>query len=260
MLSGVGGNFVQDEGAAAFASKGDAPVLSPLLLLPPVGTCTAQTTSLNNDRPLPSSIPEALMAVLTGPGMNAGSQLTVRGSGGSRGIVRINHANGYYRSQLGEAGPHADRRAPKLFLEPGEFTLASPGGKEIGAFEAKFAIHDSFEWTDSSSIIDRANGTTVHWRNASPDHLMVMMGNNVDQESTAVGTVVCVAPASRGEFTIPPQLLANIPLSKDVPGVRYDQLYLSSMSAKPSATIHATGLQNGSVISLYTMVRSVDYR
>ena len=50
---------IDDEAAVAFASAVDRPLL-PLLLLPPPGTCTAYTKTLQDDAALPNSISSAL--------------------------------------------------------------------------------------------------------------------------------------------------------------------------------------------------------
>ncbi len=194
------GDFIEDQATAVFASPGDQPVSSPLLLLPPAGTCTAYTSSLQSDTPLPNSISAALVSLLGGRGIDAGPKLELRGGSARRDIVRVNQVTGYYQGKLFEAGPHANRRAFKLFLDPGDFSFSAAGGSGIAAFETMFSVRDSFEWTDSSLIIERSKGLTIHWRDAPRDHFIVMLANNVDQLSTAVGTTVCVAPASSGQF------------------------------------------------------------
>ena len=261
------GDFVSDEAAAVFASpKGGADV-SPLLTLPPPGTCTAYTTSLQSDAPLPNSISSALVSLLGDRGLDAGSQLVLRRSVDSREIVRVRGVSGYYRGRLGEAGPVANRHAPALFLAPGEFMLSSAGGKQIGAFDVPVSVNDSFEWTNRIELdrIDRVRGVTIRWRGVGkPDeargHLIAMLATNLDQITTAAGSALCVADAAASEFTIPARMLGNIPASRDLPGVRYDQLFVTSLPARPSAELRAQGLASGAVITLYTIGRFVKYR
>jgi hypothetical protein len=249
-----------DEAAVTFASKDALPVLSPLLLLPPPGTCTAYTGSLQDDAVLPNSISGALISLIRNRGLDAGPQLTARGAGQTRVVFSENGVNGYYRARLGQAGPAASRRAPALFLEPGEVMLAGPGGSDIGAFEVRFAAPTPFEWTnrEALAVVERARGLTLRWRGASG--LVVILANNVDQLTTASGTCLCVERASAGVFTIPSAMLANLPISRDLPGVSLDRLYVSSFLEGAAAEIRAAGLDRGVALSLYAIGRAIPYR
>jgi hypothetical protein len=255
-------DFIDDQAAVTFASKDDRPVLSPLLLLPPAGTCTAYTSSFQSDAALPNSISGALISMLSGRGLDAGPQLTLGSAGRNRPVYRVNGVQGYYLGNLGQAGPGASRRAPPLFLDPGEFTLKGPGGQDIGSFEARISSSLPFEWIDRDSIevIDRSHPLMVHWRDAASRRLIVILASNVDQLSTAIGTCLCVADSRAGEFAIPAAVLANLPASRDLPGIPYEQLYLSSLPAGPAPPMRATGLKSSAVISLYTIGRFVQYR
>jgi uncharacterized protein (TIGR03437 family) len=251
---------IDDEAVVAFASAGDRP-LSPLLLLPPPGTCTAYTSTLQDDAALPNSISSALASLIASRGLDAGPQLTIRGAGQSRQVIRINSVPGYYRGRLGQSGPNTSRRASPLFLNPGEFTVAGLGGKDIGSFNAGFAAPLSFEWNDDDSLpaIDRSHPLVLKWREAPRGSRIVILATNLDQATTATGTSLCVADGGAGRFTIPPAILANLPASKDTPGARRDQLLLSSIAAQPVA-IQASGLEHGVVVALYTIGRFVRYR
>ena len=69
-------DLINDEVAVMFISKDDLPVLSPLLLLPPPGACTAYTSSFQASPPLPNTISDALVSLMGGRGLDAGSKLT----------------------------------------------------------------------------------------------------------------------------------------------------------------------------------------
>ncbi len=255
------GDFISDDASLVFAPKHDAIATSPLLMLPPAGTCSSYAVNAQSDDALPNSISAALASLLGTRGLDAGSQMSLRRGEDSRAIVRVNRVPGYYRGQLGEDGPHRNPRAPALFLAPGDFAISSPGGKQIGAFDAHFSVQEDFEWTgrDALSTIDRARGVTIRWRGAKPDHRIVILASNLDQITAVGAACLCVADAARGEFMIPAAMLGNIPASRDMPGVRYDQLFVTSLPSKPAA-FHAAGLANGTVISLYTKGRFVEYR
>lgn len=260
--AGESADFVDDQAAVTFASKDDRPLLSPLLLLPPAGACTAYTSSFQSAHGLPNSISDTLISVLAGRGLDAGPQLTIKTAGRNRPIYRVNGVPGYYRGNLGQAGPRASRLAPPLFLDPGEFTLTGSAGEDIGSFEVRAPAPLSFEWTDRDSIqvIDRRRPLVLHWRGLSSNSLIAIVASNVDQLTTAIGTCLCVADGRAGAFAIPPAVLANIPASRDLPGISYEQLSLSSLDGGPAPPMRAKGLQNSAVVSLYTMGRFVRYR
>lgn len=253
---------VDDEATVTFASKDDRPVLSPLLLLPPPGTCTAYTSSFQDDVALPNSISAALISLLKGRGLDAGSKLTISRDRQSRNVIRENGVPGYYRGRLGQIGPTASRRAPPLFLEPGDLSLDGTGGKDVGAFHVSFHAPTPFEWTDRDSLAPIARGSTllVHWHDPSGGHLIVILATNVDQLTTAIGTCLCVVNSAVGGFAVPPAVLANLPVSRDIPGIPYDRLYLSSIGTSAPPPIQATGLDTGAVVSIYTIGRFVQYR
>jgi len=107
---------------------------------------------------------------------------------------------------------------------------------------------------------------TIRWRVAggrhdeAGGHLIAILASNLDQITTAAGSALCVADAAASEFTIPARMLGNIPASRDLPGVRYDQLFVTSLPARPSSEFGAQGLASGSVMTLYTIGRFVKYR
>jgi uncharacterized protein (TIGR03437 family) len=254
-------DFFDDEAAVVFAANKDRPALSQLLLLPPEGTCTAYTSSFQEDAPLPNSISASLASLIAGRGLDAGSQLSIREAGQNRNIVRVNGVPGYYRGRLGEAGPNASRRGPRLFLNPGELHLIGSGGTEIGAFDVGFPAPLPFDWSDreSLSVVDRSKPLELHWRDAPAENLIVILATNVDEVTTAMSTALCVAGAPAGHFTVPPAILANLPASMDSAGPRYDQLLLSSIP-RASSRIPAAGLEHGGVVGVYTIGRFIPFR
>jgi uncharacterized protein (TIGR03437 family) len=247
-----------DYALARFAHKDNRPALSPLLLLPPAGTCTAYTSSFQEDSILPTSISVALVSDFGGLGLDAGPHLVLTGDGQSRNIPRIRAEPGWYKGSLNSRGP-----IPALgpFLEPGDFLLSAGGGKDLGPFQFKVKGPEPLEWTDAGehAAIDRKLPLTVHWRAESSKRVVVILATNVGQITTAIGTCVCTAHASTGYFTVPSALLANIPVSVDIPGIPYDQLFVAVLPPQ-AAPLAISGLNGGAAISLYAEGRIVTYR
>ncbi len=246
-----------DDARISFSATTNEPVLTPMRLLPPEGTCTAYTSSYQADTDLSTSISSILGP--GGRGLDAGSKLSLVSAGGTRAIGEAYKNPGYYRARLGSA--ELTGRNMPLFLEPGEFTLQGTGGKDVGPFTVLFRVPAPFDWIDRDeiSVIDRKRPLTVHWKGTGRDQLMLIVARNVDQITTAIGLSVCVARPSAGQFTVPPELLANVPISRDIPGTPYDELVIGAIEGRlPS--IQTSGLNGGFVLSAYATGRIVEYR
>jgi uncharacterized protein (TIGR03437 family) len=252
-------DIISDEAIVAFSAHSAGPVLSPLLLLPPAGVCTAYTSSFQANTILPNSISAAIVAEVGAHGLGAGSALTLTNGQESRTIPQDGGTFGYYRAQLGNSD--ARRRRP-LFLEPGELTLSGTGGPDVGAFSWMTRTADRFEWIDREAIsrVNRDRPLTVHWSGLAGDRTALILATNVDKITTAIGTTLCAAPAAAGQFTIPAEMLADLPESKDIAGAPYDQLFVISMPLKTAPLIQARGIDGGALISVHAIGRFVEYR
>jgi uncharacterized protein (TIGR03437 family) len=248
-----------DEAVAVFTAKGSAPALSPLLLIPPPGTCTSYASSLQAATVLPDSVAAALVAELGGDLLAAGSQLSVARGEERRVVPGHRRQPGYYRARLGSSNAKS-RGALSLFLEPGGIVLSGPGGLDVGPFRVLLDAPAPFEWIDRdwTQIVERGRALPVHWRGQASDHWTILLAANVDQITTAIGRCLCTAPLNATHFEIPAALLANIPASVDLPGVPYDQLFVASLPAK-STPIAAAGLGAGAVVTIYANGRFVQY-
>lgn len=240
------GDPVRDEALAAFAAKRPEPVFAPILLLPPAGACTSYTGSFQSGAIVPQSISSSLIADLGGDGLDAGPQLEIRRGEDRRALPRVPGATGMYRRKLG------------IFLHPGEFEIAGPGGSGVGAFRWTMQAAPGLEWTNAAAAaaVDRSRDLELRWKPGTG--LAVALAMNVDQESTAAAMTFCVADAARGSLTIPRALLANIPASGDLPGIPYDEVFLASLRAE--ARPGAAGLERVVLVTLDAMAQAAQFR
>ncbi len=261
----VPGESIYDEAVVSFAKVGADARPSPLLLAPPPGTCISYSGSFQTSTMLPDSPSAAVVSELGGTGLDPGPELNLASQGAVRSIPGNPSAIGFFRTRLGGRNVSFGPRALSPFLDPGEYHLNVPGGQDIRAFSAQFTGPSPLEWTNRDRIdaVDRTRELSVEWRGAAADRLVLVLATNVDQVSTATGTVVCAALPAAGRLTIGPELLANLPAS--VPesaskgGVAYNRLFLGTVPAAPQR-IEAPGLDGGAIIGLYTTGRFVDYR
>lgn len=240
------GDAVRDEALAAFAAKNAEPVFAPILLLPPAGACTSYTGSFQSGAIVPQSISSSLIADLGGEGLDAGPQLEIRRGEDRRALPRVPGAAGLYRRKLG------------IFLQPGDFEIAAPGGGGVGAFRWTMQPAPRVEWTNvaAAAVVDRSRDLELRWKPGSG--IAVALAMNVDQESTASAMTFCVADAARGSLTIPRALLANVPASGDLPGIPYDQVFLASLRAESRSGV--AGLDRVVLVSLDATAQAARFR
>jgi hypothetical protein len=153
--------------------------------------------------------------------LDAGT-ITVQGAAGSS---QMNYRADYYSALLGTASASEPPSGPGSttgFLEPGTFTVSSPGGGPlpggtlIGRFTAQIAAvaPPRFDNRFAVSDVQRAQGVTVNWSGVDPAALVEIRGVSAPKDPT-VGAVTffCVEKAGAGQFTIPPNVLLTLPAS-----------------------------------------------
>ena len=254
---------VTDEGMAAFVRREDQDAApSQVLLIPPLGTCTAYTGAAT-DGSQPSSSPgDALLSSAHATGLDAGRRITVARGGVLKPVSPVPGAPGLYKRLLGEARGGRPGRGGPLFLEPGTVVAAGEGGAEVGPFAVAVAAPEPFVWENRDGIgtVDRRQGATLRWR-PLPHAGAVLIGlTSVDSSAAAWGACYCAAAGAAGAFTIPPASLANLPASQPSPTVPPPSLWLSYLPFRNQQPLHASGLDNGLAISLFVQAVEVTIR
>jgi uncharacterized protein (TIGR03437 family) len=254
---------VTDEGVAVFARHdGQDAALSQVLLIPPLGTCTAYTGAAAEGSQPSSSPGDALLSSAHATGLDAGRRITVALGGVLKPLSPVPGAPGLYRRLLGEARGGRPGRGGPLFLEPGNMVVAGEGGAEVGPFTLPMAAPEPFVWENRDGIgtVDRRLGVTLRWRSRPPAGAMLIGLTSVEGSAAAWGACYCAAPGAPGTFTIPPAILANLPASQPAPTAPPPSLWLSYLPFRNQQPLHASGLDNGLAISLFVQVVEVQVR
>ena len=252
-----------DEGVAVFAARDERdPAMSPVLLVPPLGTCTAYTGSMASGSQPSASPADALIESAHSTGRDAGRRITVERGNLRLPISPVPGAPGVYRRVLGEQRGASPGRGGPLFLAPGKLVVAGPGGADIGPFAVSLAAPESFVWEnrDGLGAVDRRLGLTLRWRTPSPEGAILIGVTGIEASATAWGACYCAAPAAAGSFTIPPAVLANLPPSQAGPTVPSPSLWLAYLPDRNRQSLHAAGLDNGLAISLFVQALEVIVR
>ncbi len=247
--------WTDDDALAAFVAKERGPAITPGLIAPPVGTCTAYTGSSQTRGAVTGSLSGAIVAQLGGRGLQVGPALQAKLGDVSRVIPVTPGAPGYYRAPLGTT---VSRLRP-LFLDPGSLTLIAPGGRDEGAFTAQVDAPEPFEWVnrDEISEVRRDQPLSLRWSPGRRGQVALILATNTDPQTTAHAAALCVADAAGGGFTIPAALLRKFPRSPGVPGQPVHQLAIAMINVTDAK---ADGLDALRVISAYVSGRIVPYR
>lgn len=252
-----------DEGAAVFVSHEDQePTLSQVLLIPPLGTCTAYTGAMASG-PQPSFSPgDALLSSVHATGRDAGPRITVAHGNWLLPISPLPGTPGIYKRPFGEQRGGGPGRGRPLFLEPGDLVVAGPGGADVGPFALSLPAPEPIVWEnrDSMGTVDRRLGVTLRWRPPSQEGAVLIGLTSVDPSAAAWGACYCAAAGASGTLTIPPAILANLPASQPAPTVPAPSLWLSYLPFHNQQPLHASGLDNGLAISLFMQALEVVVR
>jgi len=200
----------------------------------------------------------SVFAGLTYTSLDLGPAINISGPDGNRSMSPVS-ANGLtgYSAKLG-AG------TPGNYLDPGNYTISSTGGTDVGPFSVQIVVPPSITWTNEDQIsnVTRASGQVVTWTGGDPNGYVDITGSSVllNPDNSAVGaSFACRAFTSAGSFTIPGFVLLSLPASANfggfaLPGV----LGISSASLPKQFT--ATGLDLGYANSLVTDSKQVIYQ
>jgi uncharacterized protein (TIGR03437 family) len=174
--------------------------------------------------------------------LDAGAQLTLNGPNATNKAIP-SQSDGSYSATLYSTGILGIGAAGSPTLAPGTYTMSGGGGTGIGAFTASATLPGDFAWTNQNSIpnpIPRASPLTVTWTGGQGGLVTILAaaltrisGSGVTATYSALG-VNCMAQASAGSFTVPANLLGQLPA---VPGDATSASFgLLTVFAVPDAT------------------------
>jgi hypothetical protein len=134
--------------------------------------------------------------------LDAGPSLTINGPFGS-GVLK-SFAKGGYEADLGPGFGST--------LPPGTYQITGNGGADVPSFTVSFTMATAIVWSNKTAVstIDRTQPLTVTWSGAPGTGHVLIGGWSRGTESTAFA---CVEEAAKGSFTIPSNLLMELPAS-----------------------------------------------
>jgi uncharacterized protein (TIGR03437 family) len=220
---------------------------NPALAFPPAGTCTVYGLQgdMLDSHPLPG------MAPTTMP-LDLGAPFLLTGPLGSRTL-----SIGFFGARAGYLGGSISNNilGSSLFLDPGSYTLQGFGGMDVGPFSTSFTIPQPLTWTNrlTTNVVDRTQPLTISWTGGDTGQRVAMLGFGEDLPTNSSAVFVCMAPVGASSFTVPTDMLANLPASRANPLQSKDVIYLIALSGTSVKSIAAKGLDVG-LTSFYSII------
>jgi uncharacterized protein (TIGR03437 family) len=115
----------------------------------------------------------------------------------------------------------------------GTYTIAGPGGSQIGAFTATSTLPSNFALGPIQTI-DRTKPYTLTWDGSGFDTVLISLGVTDPSGKSRAVEISCRVPANPGTFTIPVEALAYLPAAPGLPG-SVGNIGVSAFMAPPGA-------------------------
>ena len=226
--------------AVAYQVGGSNFPFHPIFSFPPVGTCTEYTVKgdlLRGDT-LPGVVPSG------GKPLGFGAALTLSGPTGIKMIQSL-----LATAPLSYLGGSVTGNffSNTLFLSPGNYTVTGIGGADVGGFSASASMPQPLNWTnrDQLATIDRTQPLNVTWASVPSNQQVAVVGFGVDLPNDSTTVFGCLVPPGASSFTVPPQMLSNVPPTRANPLQSKSVIYLVTSPTLNSANVNASGLDFG---------------
>ena len=248
-------NATLDLGMAVFAEiKAGGPLaFSGALNLPPVGSCASNTKPLDFSTLLGGDLLGQADSTVNRQ-LDAGPKLTVSGPAGSVDLTPMGSNAGSYVGLLGGTAPLAGSATMPLFLTPGSsLSITSPGGKDVGPVSANITLPNGITWTNRDQIgtVDRTMPLTINWTGGDATQLLVIAGGAQDDKTKHSGGFFCLVDSTKGTFSVPVSVLADVPATRPLTGTPNDAvggIALVSVPKGTPPTFNASGPDNRFVV------------
>jgi hypothetical protein len=255
--------FTADVGLSMFRKLGAGGpfAFDVLYSMPSIGTCTTYAGNLG----LAGQQGFAqLLGLTAGQGLDAGPDISVSGSVGTAHMTPSDMLPSSYFGALGGSIPLLSDGALPLFLNPGKFTVSSPGGKDVGPFRADITLADAAVWSnrDQVAAVDRSQGVTLNWTGGNDATQLAMLGGfSNSPDGKASGMFFCLAHMAQGSFTVPVAALANLPASPlDFQNFSGFLFFGTVPTGASVPNIKVPGLDSAFVIPMSLFINAVGYK
>jgi uncharacterized protein (TIGR03437 family) len=235
---------------------------NPAVTLPPYGTCTdyIETGDVSDAHPLPGSITAVTPLdlgppfLLTGP--NGIKTLTATFNSPASLPVRSAELGGFITNNI---------LPSSLFLSPGSYNVMGFGGsgtEAVGAFSTNFTVSQPITWTNQAStvFVPRSQPLTLNWTGGNSNDSDFIIGMGVDLPTNSSSIFVCSVPWGMNSFTVPADILANMPATRQNPLQSKDVMYIMDLQGPSQVNLNASGLTAGTSAFYLILGKTVVYQ
>jgi hypothetical protein len=230
---------------------------NPMFSLPPAGTCTVYSVVGDLSSDLKAIIPG--MVPPTGPALDTGA-VSISGAKGPQ--------NAQPSASPGVSGAYLAGSVPSLplsnttFLDPGAFSISLAGGKDSSAASANFTVPQPLNWTNRDQIgpITRSSGFTATWTGGDPNASVFIAGLGVDLPSNSSAVFLCMAAPGVNSFTVPPDVLANVPATRPRQIQSKGAVYVGQWNLATPPKIQAAGLDFSAIVPAFASGTTVTFQ
>lgn len=194
--------------------------------------------------------------------LDAGDVLTVTGPNGAKTLIKGSTTGLAYSRTLGNVTTGLPGGTP-LYLDKGVYTVTGAGGSGVGAFSATITLPDPLVWTNMSTTdtVTRSAGQTVNWTGGDPSGTVLLIGFSTVTGANRGREFLCVAPASAGTFTIPPQVLLALPANSVSTGTSAASVTGAlGVGFEKSNSFTAPGIDQGAIVGFGLNLRTVTFK
>ena len=240
------GSVVTDHAIFSFTrAVATKPVVGPVHLMPPPGTCTTSAGLYDADLLGSGLVSIASVAVSATEMLDAGLQITLTRPGAERVLSAHPGFPGLFAARLGSS--ISPRTNLPLFLDPGQIAVTSPGGPAVGPLHFTTNGAADFTWVNRYRLteIDRKTGFEVQWKDPHTNRFMLIFAVGIDRETRTTGLCVCRAAKAADRFFIGPDALANFPAVGATPDDVPALVGIAAFEDRPAATMKAKGIETG---------------
>jgi len=243
-----------DFAVAGFSNISTTPFpFHPALSLPPPGTCTEYTGHAD-------LLNANFVGLATPPGgttLNAGT-LTLTGPPGATNLAAVfqNYQGSLFGSSVGGSSVSGS-----LSLNPGKYTVQG-GGTDVGSFTATLNVPQAITWTNRDQLteVNRSEPLTISWSGAGPSDIVGVVGFGLDPPTNSGTAFACLAQPGASSFTVPADVLTNLPATEQYVSNSTDVIYLVSVPQSAMAAISAGGLDTGVALFAYVNGKTVIFQ
>lgn len=215
-------DFSLDVFAGSFSQQSGAPFsYNRFFSLPPMGTCSRQDfRGIDLVGLLGGSFPDLDF----GPELDAGANMTImRDLQDERVVPQDAESVGRYVDTVG-GGLALIGEPDPLYYEPGEYSITSEGGSQVGAVDVSFTLPERPMWLDrgaftAETVVDRSQSLNISWEagDEQAPQIMLVVAANVHLQTGIASGFLCLVPQSSGGLDVSPHYLSTVSAS-EAPG------------------------------------------